>query len=120
MKPTTVEPRYNEALGTMKFTMLHQVSHYIRVKKQRYIKSWDQQNYLVITGFCYIRPLYNEVSLYTTMALQKEGHFNIHCILMMNHVDKVLTQICICGTVVISMFFFFFFFFIGQKRFNFK
>ena len=28
------------------------VSHYIRVKKQRNIKSWDQQNYLVITGFC--------------------------------------------------------------------
>ena len=48
----------------MKFTLLYQVSHYIRVKKQRNIKSWDQQNYLVITGFCYIRPLYNEVSLY--------------------------------------------------------
>ena len=27
-------------------------------------KSWDQQNYLVIRGFCYIRPLYNEVPLY--------------------------------------------------------
>ena len=37
---------------------------YIRVKKLRNIKIWDQQNYLVITGFCYIRPLYNEVSLY--------------------------------------------------------
>ena len=36
----------------------------IRVKKQRNIKSWDQQNYLVIRGFCYIRPLYNEVPLY--------------------------------------------------------
>ena len=33
-------------------------------KKQRNIKSWDQQNYVVITGFCYIRPLYNEVPLY--------------------------------------------------------
>ena len=57
----TVEPRYNEVLGTMKITLLYQVSHYIRVKKQRNIKSWDQQNYLVIRGFCYIRPLYNEV-----------------------------------------------------------
>ena len=60
----TVEPRYNEVLGTMKITLLYQVSHYIRVKKQRNIKSWDQQNYLVIRGFCYIQPLYNEVPLY--------------------------------------------------------
>ena len=60
----TVEPRYNEVLGTMKITLLYQVSHYIRAKKQRNMKSWDQQNYLVITGFCYIRPLYNEVPLY--------------------------------------------------------
>ena len=61
----TVEPHYNEVLGTMKVTLLPcQVSHYIRVKKQRNIKSWDQQNYLVIRGFCYIRPLYNEVPLY--------------------------------------------------------
>ena len=60
----TVEPHYNEVLGTMKITLLYQVSHYITVKKQRNIKSWDQQNYLVITGFCYIRPLYNEVPLY--------------------------------------------------------
>ena len=60
-----VEPRYNEVLGTMKITLLYQVSHYIRVTKQRNIKSWDQQNYLVkITGFCYIRPLNNEVPLY--------------------------------------------------------
>ena len=61
---STVEPRYNEVLGTMKITLLYQVSHYIRVKKQRTIKSWDQQNDLVIRGFCYIRPLYNEVPLY--------------------------------------------------------
>ena len=59
----TVEPRYNEVLGSMKITLLYQVSHYIRVNKQRTIKSWDQQNYLVIRGFCYIRPLYNKVSL---------------------------------------------------------
>ena len=61
---STVEPHYNEVLGTMKITLLYQVSHYIRVKKQRNIKSWDQQNYLVIRGFCYSRPLYNEVPLY--------------------------------------------------------
>ena len=60
----TVEPRYNEVLVTMKITLLYQVSHYIRVKKNIYIKSWDQQNYIVIRGFCYIRPLYNEVPLY--------------------------------------------------------
>ena len=62
----TVEPCYNEVLGTMKITLLYQVAHYIRpfrVKKQRNIKSWDPQNYLVIRGFCYIRPLYNEVPL---------------------------------------------------------
>ena len=64
MKVNTVEPRYNKDLGTMKITLLYQVSHYIRVKKQRNIKSWDQQNDLVIRGFGYIRPLYNEVPLY--------------------------------------------------------
>ena len=58
-----VEPHYNEVPGTMKITLLYQVSHYIRVKKQRNIKGWDQQNYLVITEFCYIRPFYNEVPL---------------------------------------------------------
>ena len=62
-KMTTVEPLYYEVLGTMKITLLYQVSHYIRVKKQRNIKSWDQQNYL-IRGFCYIRPRYNKVPLY--------------------------------------------------------
>ena len=64
VRSTTVEPHYNEVLGTMKITLLYQVFH-IRVKKQRNIKSWDQQNYLVIRGFCYIRPLYNEISLYS-------------------------------------------------------
>ena len=46
------------------FKLLYQVSHYIRVEKQRNIKCWDQLNHLVIRGFCYSRPLYNEVSLY--------------------------------------------------------
>ena len=66
---STVEPLYNEVLGTMKITLLYQVSHYISVKKQRNIKRWDQQNYLVIRGFCYIRPRYNEVPLYMIRML---------------------------------------------------
>ena len=53
----TVEPRYNEDLETMKISLY-------QGKKKRKKKSWDQQNYLVIRGFCYIRPLYNEVPLY--------------------------------------------------------
>ena len=32
----TVEPRYNEVLGTMKITLLYQVSHYIRIKTKKY------------------------------------------------------------------------------------
>ena len=58
--PYTVEPCYNEVLGTMKITLLYQVSHYIRVKKPKKYKELDQQNYLVITGFCYKEvPLYS-------------------------------------------------------------
>ena len=64
----------------MKITLLYQVSCYIRVKKQRNIKSWDQQNDLVIRGFCYIRPLYNEVPLYNQTwyigALWEPSHYD--------------------------------------------
>ena len=42
----------------------------MRVKKQWNIKSWDQKNYLVIRGFCYIWPLYNEVPLYMYLIIQ--------------------------------------------------
>ena len=66
----TTEPRYNEVLGTIKITFLYQVSHYIRVKKQRNIKRLDQQNDLVIRGYCYIWPLYNEVPLYMVLFHQ--------------------------------------------------
>ena len=60
-----MEPHYNEDLGTMEIALLYQVSPYITVKKQQNTKSWDQHNYLVITGFCYIQTLYyNEVPLY--------------------------------------------------------
>ena len=75
----TVEPRYNVVLGTMKITLLYQVSHYIRVIKQRNIKCWDQQNYLVITGFCYIRPLYNEVPLYYELSPNNRNLGKIFC-----------------------------------------
>ena len=34
----TEKPRYNKVLGTMKITMLYQVSHYIRVKKLKKYK----------------------------------------------------------------------------------
>ena len=66
----TVEPCYNEVLGTIKITLLYQVSHYIRVRKQRNIKNWDQKDYLVIRGFFYIRPLYNEVPLYQVNSVE--------------------------------------------------
>ena len=62
----------------MKMSLLYQVSHYIRVKKQRNIKNWDQQNYLVIRGFCYIRPLYNEVPLYQKFESGVPVNFLIH------------------------------------------
>ena len=82
----TVEPRYNEVLGTIQITLLYQVFHYIRVKKKRNIKSLDQQNYLVIRGFCYIRPLYNEVPLYLV------GHIiNIYASLLAETVKKLET-----------------------------
>ena len=69
----TVEPLYNEVLGTMKITLLYQVSRYVRVK-ERNIKSWEQQNYLVIRGFCYIRPLYNAVPLYMYINVSSLTH----------------------------------------------
>ena len=86
----TVETRYNEILGTKKSCLLYQIQWnlvitrtlgpwklpcYIRFllisgwKNKRNTKSWDQQNYLVITGFCYIRPLYNEVPLYFVISV---------------------------------------------------
>ena len=33
-KGNTVEPRYNEVLGTMKITLIYQVSHYVSVKNK--------------------------------------------------------------------------------------
>ena len=58
----TVEPHYNKDLGAMEIILFYQVSH-IGVKNKN-MKSWGQQNYLVLRGFCFIRPLYTEVLLY--------------------------------------------------------
>ena len=60
---STVEPLYNEVLGTMKITLLYQVSHYIRVKKTKKYKELGPAELprykrilfisdLVIRGFC--------------------------------------------------------------------
>ena len=89
----TVEPLYNEALGTMKITLLYQVSCYIRVKKQRNIKSWDQQNDLVIRGFCYIWPLYNEVLLYCLWRRNLTGICAITYRLLLMHVMQAINVI---------------------------
>ena len=52
----TVEPRYNDVLGTMKITLLYQVSHYIRVKKTKKYKELGPAKL----------PCYNRVLLYPT------------------------------------------------------
>ena len=64
-KKITVEPRYNERgpWDHKNYLVISGFSLY-QGKKQRNIKSWDQQIYLVIRRFCYIQPLYNEVPLY--------------------------------------------------------
>ena len=72
------------SLGPWKLP-LYQVSHYIRVKKKKNIKSRDQQNDLVIRGFCYIWPLYNEVPLYRNYNLSLQF------------------QICFCGKTLYEL-----------------
>ena len=52
----TVEPRYNEVLGTMKISLLYQVSHYIRVKKPKKYKEVGPAEL----------PCYKRVLLYPT------------------------------------------------------
>ena len=68
----------------------------MRVKKQRNIKSWDQKNYLVIRGFCYIRPLYNEVPLYWT------DQANAWLVKTLNNAEKCTT--ILHASVRISLF----------------
>ena len=52
----TVEPLYNEVLGTMKITLLYQVSHYIRVKKTKKYKELGPTKL----------PCYKRILLYPT------------------------------------------------------
>ena len=52
----TVEPLYNEVLGTMKITLLYQVSCYIRVKKTEKYKDLGPAKL----------PFYKRVLLYPT------------------------------------------------------
>ena len=56
LKSTIVKLRYNADLGIMKITLLYPVSH-IRVKAKKCKIYLDT----CVRGFCYIRPLYNEV-----------------------------------------------------------
>ena len=85
----------------MKITLLYQVAQYIRVKKQRNIKSWDQQNHLVIRGFCYIRPLYNEVPLYHHFESSEEKKnlcgFEVVLILLFVHSSFPLSNLSRTG-----------------------
>ena len=67
---TTVDPRCDEVLGTMKIALLYRDSHCVRLKGQRDIRSWSQQGDLVVRGFCYIRPLYSEVPLYNGYSIK--------------------------------------------------
>ena len=55
---------YSEDFETKKITLLY------RGKKQRSTKIGDQQNYLVIEGFVYIKPLCNEVPLNSTCKVR--------------------------------------------------
>ena len=64
VNPYTVEPCYNMDLGTMKFTFRFLIILELK-------ESWDQQNNLVIRGFCEIQPLYNEVLLYSALPILK-------------------------------------------------
>ena len=59
----TVEPCYNEDLGTIKITLLYQVCHYIRVKEQRNIELGP------VKVLCYIQPFYNKVPLYNVNSV---------------------------------------------------
>ena len=67
------------------------------LKKQRNIKRWDPKNYLVIRGFCYIQPLYNEVPLYKSpLSLLLLGHvlLGLHIKVSLNDVSGTCMQAC--------------------------
>ena len=62
---STVEPRYNKDLRTMKLPC-HIRFFLISGFKKINIKSWDQQNYLVRRGF--VINIYNKVLLYNKIS----------------------------------------------------
>ena len=88
-KKSKHKQRYHEGISIIQWNLVITRSLgpwilpcYIRVKK-RNIKNWDQQNYLVRWGFCYIRPLYNEVPLYLWLWPPPRYFGNIYwCLLM--------------------------------------
>ena len=57
---STVEPRYNEVLGTMEsYLVMITVSHYIGIKKiKKYKELVTSKITCVITGFCYIKTYF--------------------------------------------------------------
>ena len=72
-KVNTVEPRYNEVLGTMKLTLLYQVSHDIRVKNPKKYKELGPAKL----------PCYKRVLLYTCISDLFITRF--HCTRSMAH-----------------------------------
>ena len=63
---TTVDSRYN-SLGPVKLLCHIKMLLYPGYKNnkiQRNFELWDQENYFVISRFCYISVLYNESPLY--------------------------------------------------------
>ena len=64
----------------MKITLLYQVSHYIKLKKQRNIKRWDQQNYLVILeGFVISDPFITRFHCTCFIDIGSASVFVCHC-----------------------------------------
>ena len=65
----TVEPRYNEVLGTMKITLLYQVSVLYQGKKTKKYKELGPAKLPCYKRvLLYIRPLYNKVPLYNELS----------------------------------------------------
>ena len=67
------------SLGPWKLSLLYSGFSYQGKKKN--IKRWDQQNYFVIRGFCYIRPLYNEVPLYIQWFMLCKSEAKVYILL---------------------------------------
>ena len=61
----------------MRIALLYRVSHCVRVKKQGNMGSWDPQGYLVVGGFCYVRPLCVEVPLHIMLVIAIVFYFQL-------------------------------------------